>query len=142
MLAVKKAGSPPPDENVVCGFRFDGDITAGGLVLRLHQHSRGLIQMEYGVIRGLVQYYVGLYPPVVAHEESAACLADMPVALLESAYLANAIRYHRVRIGKFTSHSNSFPVKSFQSSHSLRHTSRMRSMRKHITFESSPTDPV
>ena len=37
---------------------------------------------------------------------------------------------------------NSFPVNSFQSSHSLRHTSRMRSMRKHITLASSPTEPV
>lgn len=37
---------------------------------------------------------------------------------------------------------SSFPVKSFHPFHSLRHTSRMRSMRKHMTFASSPTAPV
>ena len=37
---------------------------------------------------------------------------------------------------------SSFPVKSFQPFHSLRHTSRIRSMRKHMTFASSPTAPV
>ena len=48
----------------------------------------------------------------------------------------------RLRVKIPDSHSNSFPVKSFQSSHSLRHTSRMRSSRKHITLASSPTAPV
>ena len=37
---------------------------------------------------------------------------------------------------------SSFPVKSFHPFHSLRHTSRIRSMRKHMTFASDPTDPV
>ena len=141
MLAVKKPGSPPPDENVVCGFRFDGDITAGGLVLRLHQHARGLIQMEFRFIHGFTQYGARV-PAGIAHEEFAARLADMPVPLRETAETRNGIRQYMVRIGKFPSHSNSFPVNSFQPSHSLRHTSRIRSMRKHITFASSPTEPV
>lgn len=37
---------------------------------------------------------------------------------------------------------SSFPVKSFHPFHSLRHTSRMRSMRKHMTFASDPNAPV
>lgn len=143
MSLVKKAGSPPPDVNVVCWFRLDGDITAGGLVLRLQQHARGLGQMEFRLIRRLAQEGVAV-PVVVAHEESAAHLADMPVTLRETGDTIDGIRnrHHRVRIGKFPSHPNSFPVKSFQPSHSLRHTSRMRSSRKHMTLASAANAPV
>lgn len=82
---MKKAGKPPPhDVNVVCWLGLDGDITAGGLVLRLYQHARGLIQMEFRLIHGFTQY--GVTGPVgVAHEEFAARLADMPVTLRETA---------------------------------------------------------
>ena len=138
---MKKLGSPPTDENVVCWLGLDGDITAGGPVLRLQQHVRGLVQMEFRFILRLAQVGV-FFPVVVAHEEEAALLADVPVTLRETADLGHVIHEHRVRIGKFPSHSNSFPVKSFQPSHSLRHTSRMRSMRKHITFASSSVLPV
>lgn len=143
MSLVKKAGKPPPhDVNVVCGFRFDGDITAGGPILCLHQHVRGLVQMEFRLISRFDQIGV-TFPVGVAHKEFPACLADMPVALRETADIDAIARHYRMaRIGKFSSHHNSFPVNSFQSSHSLRHTSRMRSSRKHMTFASDPTDPV
>ena len=140
---MKKLGSPPThDVNVVCWLGLDGDITAGGHVLRLYQHVRGLVQMEFRLISRFGQIGV-TFPVGVAHKEFPARLADMPVTLRETADIdAPVSRYLMGRIGKFSSHHNSFPVKSFQPSHSLRHTSRIRSMRKHMTFASDPTDPV
>ena len=96
--------------------------------------------MEFRFVRRLI--HDGEMGPVgVAHEEVAARLADMPVTLRETAETHNGIRQRRLRIGKFPSHSNSSPVKSFQPSMIFRQISRGLSTRKNIELASAAAVP-
>lgn len=96
--------------------------------------------MEFRLIHCLAQCGETV-PAGVAHEEFAARLADMPVTLRETAEPRNGIHQRRVRIGKFSSHSNSFPVKSFQLSMVFRQISRGLSTRKNIELASAAAVP-
>lgn len=96
--------------------------------------------MEFRLIRRFAQIGV-TFPVDVAHEEDAARLADMPVALRETADLDTGIRQNGIRIGEFSSHYNSFPVNGVQPLTVFRQISRGLSTRKNIELASAAAVP-